>query len=162
METIAVYWEAQVRVYGLTERRGLSMLTLRFPSRRLEYWAGTLSDLRRFGEFELVLMQPDGAACKLTLLPRDSAVAELEALLRQRLQGEQGSALSCQQPVAVLYLYGPHFQDRYGIAEAALRPLRQAGIGVLAMGCAGTSVYLVVDEGMAERARAALAETFVL
>jgi hypothetical protein len=40
--------------------------------------------------------------------------------------------------------------------------LRQAGIAVLAMGCAGTSVYLVVGEGMVERARAALAETFVL
>lgn len=162
METIAVYWEAQVRVYGLTEKRGLSMFTLLFPSHRLDHWAGTLSDLQTCGEFELVFMQPDGTCLKLTVIPGGSEVAEFEGLLRQRLQGEENSVLSRQFPVAVLYLYGPHFQDRYGIAEAALRPLRQAGIGVLAMGCAGTSVYLVVDEGMAEQARAALAETFVL
>lgn len=162
METIAVYWEAQVRVYGLTEKRGLSMLNLHFPAHRLDHWAGTLGDLQAYGEFELVFMQPDAAGLRLTLLPSGSAVAELEGLLQQRLQGEEGSSLNCQAPVAVLYLYGPHFQDRYGIAEAALRPLRKAGVVVLAMGCAGTSVYLVVDEGAAERARAALAETFVL
>jgi aspartokinase len=162
METIAVYWEAQVRVYGLTEKRGLSMLTLLFPPHRLDHWAAILRGLQAYGEFELVFMQPAGTCLKLTLLPAGSEVTEFEGLLQQGLQGEEGSVLSCQAPVVVLYLYGPHFQDRYGIAEAALRPLRQAGIAVLAMGCAGTSVYLVVDEGMAERARAALAETFVL
>jgi aspartokinase len=162
METIAVYWEAQVRVYGLTEKRGLSMFTLHFPPRRLQYWGETLSELQAYGEFELVFMQPAGTEYKLTLLPAFGEVARFEALIQQRLLGETCSSLTCQAPVVVLYLYGPHFQDRYGIAEAALRPLRQASIGVLAMGCAGTSVYLVVGEGMAERARAALAETFVL
>jgi len=162
METIAVYWEAPVRVYGLTEKRSRVLLRLEFPEDRLAHWSGVVSELESCGDFELVFLQKSGNHCHLLLVPGESDPAETRTRLEQRLVKEADTALHHLAPVAVLYLYGPHFQDRYGIAEAALGPLKRAKIAVHAMGCAGTSVYLVVDDDAADSARAALAETFVL
>lgn len=162
METIAVYWEAQVRVYGLTEKRGRSLFRLDFPEQRLADWAETLGELEACGDFELVFLQRGAAGCRLVVVPGSADPLAFEARLRQRLADQADTTLHHLAPVAVLYLHGPHFQDRYGIADAALGPLHRAGIAVQAMGCAGTSVYLVIDEEAVAAARAALAETFVL
>lgn len=162
METIAVYWEAPIRIYGLTEKRSLTLLRLEFPATRLEYWAEVVSEIEAHGDFELLFLQSTDAVCRLFLLPSGKDTADLESELRRRLAVEGGAAMSRVAPVAVLYLFGPHFQDRFGIAEAALSPLRQENISVHAMGCAGTSIYLVVDDTSVEKARAALSKTFVL
>ena len=162
METIAVYWEAQVRVYGLSEKRARTLFRLEFPEDRLGHWSEELSELESFGDFELVFLQKSGGRCQLLLVPGESEPAELQIRLDQRLAEEADTVQHRLTPVAILYLYGPHFQDRYGIADAALGPLKRAKIPVHAMGCAGTSVYLVVDDAAADSVRAALAETFVL
>lgn len=54
METIAVYWEAQVRIYGLTERRGLSLWTVDFPRQESGGCAEMLAELDADGSFDLV------------------------------------------------------------------------------------------------------------
>ena len=78
------------------------------------------------------------------------------------MHDEDATSLQTIAPVALIYLHGPHFQDRYGIAEAALSPLQKADIPVLATGCSGTSVYIVVHENRADEAATCLAETFVI
>ena len=65
---------------------------------------------------------------------------------RTDLQTKTPTSLQTIAPVELIYLHGPHFQDRYGIAEAALSPLQKADIPILAAGCSGTSVYIVVPE----------------
>lgn len=162
METIAVYWEAPVRVYGLSEKRSRTLWRLVFPENRLGHWSEVLSELESSGDFELVFLQRSAGRCQLLLVPGEGDPAETQVRLERRLTEEYETFLYHLAPVAVLYLYGPHFQDRYGIADAALGPLNRAKIAVHAMGCAGTSVYLVVDDAVADSARAALAETFVL
>jgi aspartokinase len=165
METIAVYWEPKIRVYGLTTETGLTLYTLIFPVARLSYWGAVVGSLGEKGsEFLLVnLQQASPATMLLCLVPAAGAgAADIGRLLDKGLDNDEITSLRVVTPVELIYLHGPHFQDRYGIAEAALRPLYQADIPILSAGCAGTSVYLVVAKNRAHEAAACLAETFVL
>ena len=165
METIAVYWEPKIRIYGLTIETGLSLYTLIFPVGRLAYWGGWIKSLGQKGtEFLLVnLQQASVETMQLCLVPMAGAgTAEVAKLLAKGLANETAGNLQVAEPVELIYLHGPHFQDRYGIAEAALRPLANAGIPILSAGCAGTSVYIVVAENRGREVAACLAETFVL
>ncbi len=165
METIAVYWEAKIGVYGLTTETGLSLYTLIFPVGRLVYWGGLIRSLGQKGtEFLLVnLQQASAGSMQLCLVPTAGAgAADVAELLAKGLENETAGHLQVTEPVEMIYLHGPHFQDRYGIAEAALRPLHNAGIPILSAGCAGTSVSIVVSENRAPEVAACLSETFVL
>ena len=126
METIAVYWEPKIRVYGLTTETGLTLYTLIFPVGRLSYWGGLLRSLGQKGrEFLLVnLQQASPATMQLCLVPADGAgSADVGRLLEKGLKNEAPSSLQVIESAELIYLHGPHFQDRYGIAEAVLRPL---------------------------------------
>jgi len=59
-------------------------------------------------------------------------------------------------------LQGPHFYERYGIAAAVLDKLREKKAGLLLAGFSGSMAYLVVPDGTAKSAKAALAECFRL
>lgn len=164
METIAVYWEPKIRVYGLTTKTGLALYCLTIAADRLLFWSRRIRDLEEtFGEFEMVNLQTGSAGTMqlCLVLRRDGAAADAGRLLAAGRAEEQAS-LQIISPVDLIYLHGPHFQDRYGIAEAAFSPLHKAGIAILAAGCSGTSVYLVVAGGKSREAAACLSETFVL
>lgn len=165
METIAVYWEPKIRVYGLTTETGLSLYTVVFPVDRLSYWGGVVRHLGgEGGEFILINLQKVSAATmQLCLLPAaGSGAQDVGKWLEKGLKNEATTSLRVIAPVELIYLHGPHFQDRYGIAEAAIRPLNNADIPILSAGCAGTSVYIVVSENRAREAAVCLSETFVL
>lgn len=165
METIAVYWEPKIRVYGLTGRTGLTLYTILFPAERLACWGGRIAGLEEAGqEFELVNLQmrSDRSMQLCLLLAEDGGNPGFRRLLEQGIGSEEATSWRAVTPVELIYFHGPHFQDRYGIAEAAIAPLGRAQIPILAAGCSGTSVYIVVPEGMAGTAAACLSETFVL
>ena len=165
METIAVYWEPKIRVYGLTRQTGLALHTVLFPAGRLAYWAGRVSGLAAAGGgFELVNLQTVSAGIlQLSLLLTETGCEiPVRRLLEDGLAREDATSLQTIAPVALIYLHGPHFQDRYGIAEAALSPLQEAGIPALVTGCSGASVYIVIPEDRADETAACLAETFVI
>ena len=163
METIAVYWEPKIRVYGVSTCDGLALYTVVSPAAGKGGGSGWIAALESVGvSFQLVAQQvlAGGEMLLQMVLQAEGREKEIGGII-ERGCGSAGS-WRLRSPVALVYLHGPHFQDRYGIAEAALSPLRRNNIPLLAMGCAGTSVHLVVADLMVERVRAALAETFVL
>ncbi|MBU1565952.1 MAG: hypothetical protein KJ630_10030 [Proteobacteria bacterium] len=165
METIAVYWEPKIRIYGLTSETGLSLYTVCFPIERLSYWGGVVRSLGENGsEFQLVNLQRTSVeTLQLCLLPAcGDGSTDVHRLLDKGLENEDTSFLQVVTPVELIYLHGPHFQDRYGIAEAAFSPLYKADIPILSAGCAGTSVYIVVHKNRVLEAVHCLSETFVL
>ncbi len=85
METIAVYWEPKIRIYGLTRQAGLSLHTVLFPAGRLAYWGGRIRDLAAAAVgFELVNLQTVSAGTlQFCLL---LAEADNEALVRRLLE----------------------------------------------------------------------------
>ena len=62
--------------------------------------------------------------------------------------------------VAALCLHGPHFGDRYGIAHTLVTALHNAGITLLAMACAVSSISVVISNKDLAKAVGALDTTF--
>ena len=55
VETIAVYREERVKVYGITEKADLALAILRFPAASTELWGRRIIDLEHsLKRFELV------------------------------------------------------------------------------------------------------------
>jgi aspartokinase len=63
-------------------------------------------------------------------------------------------------PVELISFQGPHFADRYGIADSAIKALDNQGIPILIAACSGAAVYLVLPENKLHEARPLLAEAF--
>jgi aspartokinase len=165
METIAVYWEPKIRIYGLTTEGGVSLYSLLFPAARLPFWSGVIRNLEDKGrEFLLVNLQASPpASMQLSLILRPGIETyPIRDVLLQKVEEEKDTSFEVIAGIELLYLHGPHFQDRYGIIEAVLTPLQKAGIPLLCAGCAGTSVYCAVSEHSGKDAAKCLAETFVL
>jgi aspartokinase len=164
METIAVYKEERVKVYGITEKTGLALAILSFPANQIEQWGQRLALLEDLIQrFELVTYH---AARKemteLHLLFDQKWNEPLKETVSRWVKPGQPAELSLKQPVDILYLHGPHFQDRFGIADIAFMALRQNGIDILVSGCAGTSMYLVIPEDHGRRTLKILSEPFLI
>jgi len=149
------YNERIIAIYGITRQTGLDLYNVSVPT---EY-------MGRFGSFLSVLGELD---LKLPFLVSNSAPGgksihfsfALEADQRQRA-GQAfdnhlpGRDYSCRGPVSALFVHGPHFGDRYGIANAFISALRNAGIPILALSCAVSSISAVIagnDPGKAVEA----------
>ena len=63
-------------------------------------------------------------------------------------------------PVAVFSMNGPHFGDRYGIANELLKAFESAGVELLALGCAIASINGVVPAAQLEIATNAIEQCF--
>jgi aspartokinase len=71
-----------------------------------------------------------------------------------------GRRYSCRGPVSVLFVHGPHFGDRYGIANAFITALRNADIPILALSCAVSSISAVIEGNDPGKALEALSARF--
>lgn len=161
METIAIYWEEQVKVYGIVLSTGLVMVELKLPAESNIPWHSllTIAEQQEL-PFELITSfdnSPEGS--QLSLILKDENIEAFEKAISE--QKESGVLKPLEQKrVEIIYLHGPHFQERFGILARATAPLSKTGTRMLTIGCAGNSMYIVVPEGQGERARATLKDTF--
>ena len=63
-------------------------------------------------------------------------------------------------PVAGIFLHGPHFGDRYGIAHTLVAALAQAHIKLLALSCTISSISLIIRQHELAAAQVILGNTF--
>jgi len=167
METIAVYWEDLVKVYSISEKSGLGLGIIEIPPGDADLLGDRLCTLEEsVGRFELVTAhvnsaEPD-APLKVHLLIESIKTAALQKFMRQYLADKQGANFRLEDPVELLYLHGPHFQDRYGIADAAFGAFAESHCTLLLCGCTGTSMYLVVPYGTSSKAKEALSRKFFI
>lgn len=155
VETAASYWEPLIRMYGVNRRTGLTMTSLVFHEQELESWGRRLQELDDgLGSFAMVAMQRlAGRLFRLVVFDR-GALAEICTRQRHHLVARQSAEL--------LYLHGPHFQDRYGVVHAALGTLHKHGLDILAVGCTGSSIFLATPENRSCSAAEALTELFIV
>ncbi len=163
VETAATWWEPVIGIYGSSKKTKRILASIYFDQEQLAFWGDTLQSMDNgCGSFEMAVMQRvDRTNLKFSLL-YDAAFAELyKTMLHDAAPGKEASQV-VRTAVELLYFHGPHFQDRYGVADAALRTLQHNRLEVIACGCSGTSIYLVIPENMAEPTAAALAPVFVV
>ena len=158
METIAVYWEPRIKTYGFQRITDLALIEFSYP----------LTDIKNLGEMllkdDFKILRPkfiishiiDHDISFIICLPLNEG-KDFHASLEKA-----SSATLCQyiHPVSILFFHGPHFGDRYGIADATFSPISKAGVEILASGCSSASVFLVLAANDIDKAEKALHETF--
>ncbi|MGB5987801.1 MAG: hypothetical protein WBG37_21020 [Desulfobacterales bacterium] len=157
METIAIYWEPVIKTYGILERSGLSLVTLPISSAAPDSRAtGYLEAASTWDNVKIVFASsnsPGGLSLKILVDgPPPQPLGD----------NEPPPGLYIEAPVELVYFQGPHFGDRYGIADTALGALADHGLSLKAMVCAGASVYLVMAPGGARKAGQILSQAFVV
>lgn len=164
METIAVYREERVKVYGISEKLGLTLGCFTFPSDRINECGPLLQNLETLApKFEFItLLSTEPSSTSLHVLFSKTSDPILNDHIQSWLADNPHNHFTIQHPVDLLFLHGPHFQDRDGIAEIAFSSLKKQAISPLVVGCAGTSMYIVVPQDYGPIAHQILSDTFLI
>ncbi|MCP4340883.1 MAG: hypothetical protein GY799_18835 [Desulfobulbaceae bacterium] len=164
METVAVYQEERVKVYGITEKTELALGIIRFPVNKTELWGQRIIEFETsVKRFELVTYHnTQKSFVQLHLLFDQKNSSALRDKISVWTKGEQNTEFNVKQPVDILYLFGPHFQDRFGIVDIAFNALLKSNIDILVSGCSGTSMYFVTSKNQGRIVLKILQDTFVI
>ena len=162
METIAVYWEPVIKTYGLEGATNLTLVCIHFKSVRMTEWGFWIWKLgSSMDGFHLVLLEhSDPNIFHLYLLVDSNGAEKILSPLDEHIRTDIGEYFDQIYPVDLIYFQGPHFGDRYGIADAAFKALEDGNIPVLIAACSGASVYLVLPEKKRHEAIPLLARAF--
>jgi aspartokinase len=160
LETKAAYHESRIKTYGFQRTAGLSLVKITVRSGDLEALGEAFY---RLGEeevgFLLVFSQRRGQTLEVCLVVTAQWARVIEKRMGEFLGGAD-DAVQPGVPAEMVFFQGPHFGDRHGILEAAVKGLAARRVKVTAAVCSGSCIYLVLPEGKSEAAVAALSEVF--
>lgn len=145
-EIICSYEEEIIKVYNVTQLDGLDLWDLHLPFRRLGDLGALMLEWHQMQlrmPFLVSKASPDEISMTFAFCLAAGRRREAERVFDRYLPGPQPRS---RGPVSVLFLHGPHFGDRYGIASALVKSLGNAGIIPLAVSCAVSSISVVVAE----------------
>jgi hypothetical protein len=155
-EVVASYQEKAPRVYCLVRQEDLDFWEVAAPSPKALYTVGEfLADLGEQGHrlpFFAALPGP-GKQLLIAFCLSPAAAPLLEGL-------EAAVSVLRRPAAAAFFTHGPHFGDRYGIALVLAAALEDAGVPLLALNCAVSSLSAVVPQEWAAAAHQALEAVF--
>ena len=156
METIAVYWEPKPKTYGFKEVIDLSLLNIEIRPRKMPQW-GLWLDIG----FHLILAKySTHQKLRLYILLEKLWADNVSSYIGKKIDLDSEKDFHLNYPVELISFQGPHFGDRYGIADTAFKALDGQGIPTLITVCSGAAVYIVLPEKKLHEARPLLAEAF--
>ena len=162
METIAVYWEPKPKTYGFRDVADLSLLSIAvIPGKRAQ-WGRCFLELADLDiDFHLILAKySNQKELRLYILLEKLWADKVLSYISKRIDPEFEKDFTLTSPVELISFQGPHFGDRYGIADAAFKTLDDHGIPILIAACSGAAVYIVLPEKKLHEVRPLLAEAF--
>lgn len=138
------------------------MVEMQLRGVHLAEWEREIQDLEgRIGEFRLVLSQGDMRGdFQLYVVCAGRRGDEIRGIVARGIRCIDKQGIDVVSPVELLFFYGPHFAERYGIADSAFSILSKKGIPILAATCTGSAVFLVFPAGKASEAAGALVDGF--
>jgi aspartokinase len=157
-EIVASYQEQVITIYGIVHQSDLDLWSTALP----------ISEPDRVG-VALTAIGQGGVKMPFLLAQPDLEDRLLFAFCFPRSDHEQVKRiLSIHAPnvilhhiaVAALFIHGPHFGDRYGIASTLMRTLESAGVSILALSCAVSSISTVIRQDDLHTALQALNDAF--
>jgi len=163
METSAVYWESKTKIFGFREVFNVSLLTATIATEKVtpveSFW-GNLNDSSEI-DFHLVLIQTlQDNTTHFSLVFDRKWEEKIQQYCKPILHSENKDSCLIRSPVELIYFFGPHFNERYGIADTTFKILAENNLSFLAAGFSGSSVYLVFPENGIEKVRPFLSEAF--
>ena len=158
METVAFYWESRIKTYGFQTMTDLALIEFSCPHGEIESLGEILSkdDLQMLRPRFIIAQELDQKISFVLCLSGKEG-KEFHACL-EKTPGPTPHRYI--HPVGIIFFHGPHFGDRYGIADATFSTLSRAEIRVMASGCSSSSIYLVLVQDDMDKAERVLGETF--
>lgn len=162
METIAVYWEPKPKIYGFIEVSDLSLLNIEIGFGKMLQWGLWLMELADLDiGFHLILAEHSThQKLRLYILLEKFCADSVLFHIGKKIGPDSEKDFSLTYPVELISFQGPHFGDRYGIADTAFKALDGQGVPVLITVCSGAAVYIVLPEKKLREARPLLSEVF--
>ena len=162
METIAVYWEPKPKTYGFKEIIDLSLLGIEIRPGEMAQWGLRLMELADLGiGFHLILAKySTHQNLRLYILLEKLWADSVLSYIGKKNDPDSEKDFYLNYPVELIFFQGPHFGDRYGIADTAFKALDGQGVPVLITVCSGAAVYIVLPEKRMQEARPLLLEVF--
>jgi aspartokinase len=162
VETFAVYWEPKPKTYGFKEVIDLSLLNIEIRPGKMTQWGLWLMELSDLDiGFHLILAKySTHQKLRLYILLEKLWKDRVLSYLGKKIDVDSGKDFHLTYPVELISFQGPHFGDRYGIADTAFKALNAQKVPVLITVFAGAAVYIVLPEKKLQDARPLLMEAF--
>jgi len=163
---VATYQEKVIKVYWIVPQPDLDLWGMAVSNMDiLAGFADALLDLGRQGwqiPFLVAIPARGGKEFLLSFSiagphPQEERGTEIRRILQQHLPELRPMRLT---PVAGIFLHGPHFGDRYGIAQALVESLEKAHVTLLALSCTISSISLIIRQHQLAAAQLVLGNTF--
>ena len=151
-KAVATYQEKVIKVYWVLPYPDLDLWAASIPS------AAILRDIAdvliKFGDLGLTMpfliaiprLRTDELLIAFSTAHPQGAKdqgSEIRRLLSEHIPGIRPMRLT---PVAGIFLHGPHFGDRYGIADTLVEALEQAHVSILALSCTISSISVIIRQ----------------
>ena len=140
---IASYQEKVIRIYDIVQQSDLDLWSLTADQSDLGDLGSALitlgqSEIRM--PFVIALPSLENRLSFSFCLP-EGEEAQIKELFSSHLGNTE---LARHSQVVALYIHGPHFGDRYGIAHVLVKALESKGVSLLALGCAVSSISIII------------------
>jgi hypothetical protein len=164
-ETAAAYVEKKIKTYAIQTRGNVVLCRFDMRADLLAEWG---EQIQRLGDLGIRFHYASSFVSEKKYI-RLFLVLESEARHFEKLNRTVFSDIFPEEMIPgchfmassdIISFHGPHFGDRYGIASHAVAAMRHKSIPVLLLGCVGSSISIVVPEGMSLKAKEALSEFF--
>jgi hypothetical protein len=160
-KVVARYQESVIKIYCLEQLPDQDLWSLSVPSgMALESFGEALfalSDIRCPIPFFLAVPLLGKKELLFSFSTSSDHAEEVRRLLNSRFPEITPMR---QGQVAAIFLNGPHFGERYGIASTLLEALTWAKVSLLAISCSVSSIYAMVKMKEVESAMEILGRTF--
>jgi aspartokinase len=162
VETFAVYWEPKPKTYGFKEIIDLSLLNFEIRPGKMSQWGLWLMELSDLDiGFHLILAKySTHQKLRFYILFEKIWGDRVLSYLGKKIDLDSEKDFHLTYPVELISFQGPHFGDRYGIADTAFKAFEGQKVPVLITVFAGAAVYIVLPEKKLQDARPLLLEAF--
>ncbi len=156
-----MYWEPEIKTYGFQVVKNLAFYKYSVPADLPAEWTRAIQRIEdEPNRFHLLYTQ---LTTSLELNLRLLCEPEQGVCMARRIAAEIPAAddrLQVTVPVEMICFQGPHFGDRFGIADFTYQALQEKSDLLLATVFACHSIYLILPEGAADDTRTRLAAAF--
>jgi ACT domain len=165
-KVVATYQEKVIKVYWIIPQPDLDLWGMAVSSTDiLAGFADALLDLGSLGlQIPFLVAIPELGNKEFLLsfsVAGPAALADrgrqVRRVLKKHLPELRPMRLT---PVAGIFLHGPHFGDRYGIAKTLVEALEKAHISLLALSCTISSISLIIRQHQLAAAQLVLGQAF--
>ncbi len=154
------YHEDVIHIYDFNLLDGLDLWNVIVPNGGIGHFAKALLELGDL-RFKMPLLVSNSSRGEGRMFFAFCLATDHRQMVTQTLNRIMPDRESpCLGPVSAIFLHGPHFGDRYGIANSIVTCMRSAEIATLALSCAVSSISLVVRSSDEPKAIKALSSTF--